>query len=76
VLRWDYTEGVGYCAVLPDRRFAYVQPSRRHPGMWIARIVRRPGQRVADTYSTPKPSAEECMWWVESLKASQDRRAA
>lgn len=61
MLPWDSTTIDGqtrHCVRLPDRRFAYVEPSAKHPGQWLLRISRRPGQRVADLYRTfPTPEA-------------------
>jgi hypothetical protein len=76
MLTWIHTPGVGYCATLPDKRVAYVQPCRTKPGQWVARVVKRPGHRgLADIYQT-KPTPELAMRWVEALKAAQPRRAA
>jgi hypothetical protein len=71
-MRWTTSTVAGakrHCALLPDGRIAYVEPGRR-PGMWLLRIVRRPGQRVADLYDL-KPTAEAAM-----RKAEQCGRAA
>jgi len=62
-MRWTPTTVAGetrYCAQLADARWAYVEPSRRVSGRWCLRIVKRPGQQLADLYLT-RDSADECM---------------
>lgn len=65
-LRWTATTIAGaehFCAPLPDGRIAYVEPSAKQPGQWRLRIVKRPGQRLADFYLM-RPSARACKAWV------------
>jgi hypothetical protein len=72
VLTWTTTTIAGaehYSAKLPDGRYAFVAPSSR-PGKWLARVVRKPGQIVADVYQLCS-SAEAARAWVERRMAAR-----
>lgn len=75
-LSWVYTPGVGHAAILPDNRLAYVEESRTKPGFHRLRIVKKPGQVIADYYSGLYPTPGDCQRLAEGIAQRETKRRA
>jgi hypothetical protein len=74
MLRWAPTTIAGvehYCAKLPDGRWAYVEPRGEQ---WRLRVVRKPGQPIADFYLM-RPSARAAKKWAEARYGKDGAKA-